>query len=163
MAQLPVPPTHDMLTRFFRDRRRTVPVAEVASLIGTTRAAVYRHARTDGSLVGSAIPWVSVADWIVDTWPLRLLFDTLGSDAELLPRGLQLREVHWALPAYIIHGLQAQAQFEALPHRIARPKDFESYVWDVLHRALDTDAMARLSHDPDFMAAYEFPKADSSE
>lgn len=159
MAQLPrIPPTHDKLTRFLRDRQRSVPVREVAELVGWSRAEVKRQASAEGVLMrGSVVQWTAAAGWLLDSWPLRILFDTLGRDATLLPQGLQLLPVQWELPAYIVHGLRVQSQLEALPHRVIRPTEFSDYLWDFLHRALDTDTAERLKADPDFTAAYEFP------
>lgn len=159
MAQLSrIPPTHDKLTRFLRDRQRSVPVHEVAELVGWSRAEVKRQASADGVLMrGSVVQWSTAAGWLLDSWPLRLLFDTLGRDGTLLPLGLQLLPVQWELPAYIVHGLRVQAQLEDLPHRAVRPTEFADYLWDILHRALDTDTAKRLRADRDFTAAYEFP------
>jgi hypothetical protein len=155
---LRTPPSHDMLTRFLRDRRRPVPVIEAAQLVGWPRAEVRRQAQAEGMLLrGDRVPWDAVAGWLLDSWPLRSLFEALGTDGGLLPRGLQLLPVRWELPAYIVHGLRVQARFERLPHRVVRPSDLTGYLWDVLHRALDVDTVARLQGDREFMEAYEFP------
>lgn len=165
MAHFPrVPPTHDMLTRFLRDRQRPVPVDEVAALIGWPHDAVRRQGAAEDVLVqGGAVRWTAAAAWLLDSWPLGMLFETLGRDATLLPRGLQLLPVQWHLPAYIVHGLRVQAQIEALPHRVIRPAEFEDYLWDLLHRALDPETAARLKNDHEFTAAYEFPHDEAGE
>jgi hypothetical protein len=161
---LRTPPSHDMLTRFFRDRQRPVPVHEAAQLVGWPRAEVRRQAHAEGTLLrGDLVRWSGVAGWLLDSWPLRSLFETLGTDSGLLPRGLQLLPVRWELPAYIVHGLHVQARFESLPHRVVRPADLTGYLWDVLHRALDADTVARLQDDREFMEAYEFPNGRTDE
>jgi hypothetical protein len=159
MSQLPrIPPTHDMLTRFLRDRQHPVSVHEVAELVGWSRAEVQRQASAEGVLSsGRVVQWTAAAGWLLDSWPLRILFETLGRDATLLPQGLQLLPVQWELPAYIVHGLRVQSQIEPLPHRAIRPAEFADYLWDVLHRALDPDTAERLKADRSFTDAYEFP------
>ena len=159
MPQLPrIPPTHDLLTRFLRDRQPLVPMHEIATLFGWSRDAIRRQAAAEGVLLpGGAVPWTAAAGWLLDTWSLRTLFEVLGYDAALLPRGLQLLPVQWELPAYIVHGLRVQSQLEALPHRIARPAEFEDYLRDLLHRAIDADTAERLKDDREFTEAYEFP------
>ncbi|MEO8380233.1 MAG: hypothetical protein ABI779_11270 [Acidobacteriota bacterium] len=147
-----------MLKRFLRDRQRSVPADEVAELLGWSRAEVIRQASMQGVLMrGSVLQWSTAAGWLLDSWPLRLLFDILGHDGTLLPHGLQLLPVQWELPAYLVHGLRIQSQLEELPHRVVRPTEFSDYLWDFLHRALDIDTAEHLKADPDFTAAYEFP------
>jgi hypothetical protein len=159
MPQIPrIPPTHDLLTRFLRDRQRPVPVDEVATLVGWSSDAVRKQAAAEGVLLpDGAVPWTAAAGWLLDTWPLRTLFEILGPDATLLPRGLQLLPVQWELPAYLVHGLRVQSQIEALPHHVARPADLEDYLRDLLHRAIDADTAERLKGDRDFTEAYKFP------
>jgi hypothetical protein len=147
-----------MLTRFLSDRRRSASVREVAELVGWSRAEVRRQASAEGVLLsGGVVHWTAAAGWLLDSWPLRLLFETLGRDANLLPPGLQLLSVQCELPAYIVHGLRVQSQIEALPHRAIRPAEFADYLWDVLHRAIDPDTAERLKADREFTTAYEFP------
>jgi len=45
----------------------------------------------------------------------------------------------------------------ALTLRTIAPADFEGYLRDLLHRALDADTAERLKGDRDFTEAYEFP------
>jgi hypothetical protein len=147
-----------MLTRFLSDRRRSASVHEVAELVGWSRAEVRRQASAEGVLLrGGMVQWTAAAGWLLDSWPLRILFETLGGDANLLPPGLQLLSVQWELPAYIVHGLRVQSQIEALPHRAVRPAEFADYLWAVMHRAIDPGTAERLKADRDFTAAYEFP------
>jgi hypothetical protein len=165
MAHPPrIPPDPGLLTRFLRDRQRLVPMHEIATLFGWSRDAVRRQAAAEGvPLPGGAVPWTAAASWLLDIWPLGTLFEILGYDATLLPRGLQLLPVQWKLPAYIVHGLRVQSQIEPLPHRVARPADFEDYLRDLLHRAIDTDTAQRLKDDHGFTEAYEFPYRDEEE
>jgi len=157
-------PSHDLLTRFLRDRQRPVPVIEAAQLVDWPRAEVRRQARTEGMLLrGDLVQWEAVAGWLLDSWPLRSLFEILGDDSALLPSGLQLLPVRWELPAYIVHGLLVQARLEPLPHRVVRPSDLTGYLWDLLHRALDADTVARLQGDREFMDAYEFSHGETDE
>ena len=153
-----------MLTRFLRDRRRPVPVIEAAQLVDWPPAEVRRQAHAERMLLrGDLVQWEAVAGWLLDSWPLRGLFEILGADGGLLPSGLQLLPVRWELPAYIVHGLRVQARLEPLPHRVARPSELTGYLWDVLHRALDAETVARLQGDREFMEAYEFPNGGTGE
>jgi hypothetical protein len=152
-----------MLTRFLRDRQRPVSVHEVAELVGWSRAEVQRQASAEGVLSSGTVQWTAAAGWLLDSWPLRGLFETLGRDATLLPQGLQLLTVRWDLPAYIVHGLRVQSQIEPFPHRAIRPAEFADYLWDVLHRALDPATADRLKADRHFTDAYEFPYGDADD
>jgi len=153
-----------MLTRFLRDRQRPVSVDDVAQLVGWSRTEVRRQASAEGVLSrGSVVQWIAAAGWLLDSWPLRILFETLGRDAALLPHGLQLLTVRWDLPAYIVHGLRVQSQIEAFPHRAMGPTEFADYLWDVLHRALDPGTAERLKADRHFTDAYEFPYGDADD
>ncbi|MEA2238452.1 MAG: hypothetical protein QOC81_3176 [Thermoanaerobaculia bacterium] len=158
MAQLPrTPPNHDMLTRFLRDRH-PVSVREVAELVGWSRAEVQRQALENEALLpGEMVQWSAAVGWLLDSWPLRALLQTLGRDVTLLPQGLQLQSVQWELPAYIVHWLRVQSQLEDLPHRVIRPTEFTDFLWDFLHRMLDTEIAEFLKDDRDFTAAYHFP------
>jgi hypothetical protein len=162
---LRIPPSRDLLMRFFHDPRRAIAVHEAARLVGWPHTEVRRQAEAEGVLLGEQdlVRWDAVAGWLLDSWPLRSLFETLGTDSGLLPRGLQLLPVQWELPAYIVHGLLVQSQLEPLPHRVVRPSDLTGYLWDVLHRALDADTVARLQGDREFMDAYEFPNGETDE
>ncbi|MEA2162183.1 MAG: hypothetical protein QOK37_310 [Thermoanaerobaculia bacterium] len=152
-----------MLTRFLRDRR-PVSVQEVAELVGWSRAEVQRQALADEVLLrGEMVPWSAAVGWLLDSWPLRVLMETLGRDVTLLPRGLQLLSVQWELPAYIVNWLRCQSQLEDLPHRVIRPTEFTDYLWDFLHRMLDTDVAELLKDDRDFTAAYHFPYGGDDE
>ena len=165
IAQLPrIPPSHDMLARLLRDRGRPVPLHEVAALLGLPPAGVERYASVEQVLSpGNLVRWTAAARWLLDSWPLELLFEILGRDQALLPKGLQLLPVTWQLPAYVVHVLHIQAQIEELPHRLVGPAGFADYLWDVLHRAIDPGTVEHLRSDRDFMAAYEFPYGDADD
>jgi hypothetical protein len=146
-----------MLTRFLRDRH-PVSVREVAELVGWSRAEVQRQALENEALLpGEMVQWSAAVGWLLDSWPLRALLQTLGRDVTLLPQGLQLQSVQWELPAYIVHWLRVQSQLEDLPHRVIRPTEFTDFLWDFLHRMLDTEIAEFLKDDRDFTAAYHFP------
>jgi hypothetical protein len=132
--------------------------------VGWSFAEVQRQASADDALLsGEMVQWSAAAGWLLDSWPLRVLFDTLGQDVTLFPQGLQLLSVQWELPAYIVHWLRAQSQLEDLPHRIIRPTEFADYLWDFLHRMLDTDVAELLKDDRDFTTAYHFPYRSDDE
>lgn len=157
----PPPPSSDALTHFL-SARQPRPVAEIAALLGWPHARVKAQAIVEAGLLGGGlVQWGVAARWLFDTHGLRPIFEILGSETPLLPCGLQLLMVNWRLPAYIVHALKMQAQLESMPHRVAPPPEFTDYLWDVLHRAIDADTVARLHGDRDFIAAYEFPDGDT--
>ena len=155
------PPSRDTLTHFLSGPRELRSVNEIATLLGWTRARVKRQAVADDELLrGHLMNWRVAARWLFDVHALRSVFDVIGTDTSLLPKGLQLLTVQWQVPAYIVHAFRIQARHEALAHRVAPPAEFNDYLWDVLHRAIDGDTVTRLRADREFMAAYEFPDGE---
>jgi hypothetical protein len=152
-----IPPSPETLARFLRERRSR-PVAEVAALLGWSRAEVEQQSREQDALLGgSLVEWSAAAAWLVESWPLAALLEALGTDRDLLPPGLHLLDVHWQLPAYLVHALRVQAAIEQLPHRIVRPTEFMDYLADLLHRAIDPATVAVLERDDEFLRALDFP------
>jgi hypothetical protein len=152
-----VPPSRDLLARLLRERR-PVPIAEAAALLGWPAAQVEREAAgREALLPGGLVQWGTVALWVVESWPFATLFETLGPDTDLLPRGLQPIPMHLEQPAYIVTALRTQWQIEAMPHRTVRPLTFTDYLTDLLHRAIDPDTVEAMRDDEEFMRAYEFP------
>ena len=142
----------------FLEQRRARSIESAARLLGWTPLQVRERAKdADVLRPGELLPWDHVAAWLVEAWPLRVLFDALGDAATLLPAGLQLTPVMWELPYYIAHAMSVQAAVERMPHRTLRPETQSEYMRDLLHRAIDVETLAILRSDPEFMAAFEFP------
>jgi hypothetical protein len=133
-------------------------------LLGWTAGQVRRRAaEEDAQLAGEFVQWTHVAAWLLETWPRRWVFESIGAEASALPEGLQLAPVTWDLPFYVLHALSTQSRIEPLPHRTTRPTELAEYVIDLLHRAIDPATVAALRHDPDFMAAFSFPDGAADE
>jgi hypothetical protein len=156
-SALRIPPSRESLTRFL-EQRRARSIEGAARLLGWTPLQVRQRAMDEDVLrPGALLPWTHVASWLVEAWPLRVLFDSLGDAATLLPVGLQLTPVTWELPYYIAHAMRVQAALETMPHRTLRPETQSEYMRDLLHRAIDVETVAVLRSDREFMAAFEFP------
>ena len=151
-----VPPSRELLTRFLRERRAP-SIDEAAALAGWSTAQVERELAGRGRGV---LEWSEVASWIVDSWPLATLFQKLGSDADLLPLGLQLIPMPLQQPAYIVSAFHAQWQIEPMPHRTIRPLTFADYMTDLLHRAINAETVDALRDDQEFIRAYESPHGE---
>jgi hypothetical protein len=150
-------PSHDLLTRFFRERHpRTL--AEVAELAGWPAARLRRQAASEDVLVrGSLVPWSAAARWVMDSWPLATLLPILAAETDVLPAALRPIPMPLLQPAYLVHALHVQSRIERMPHRIARPSTFDDYMTDLLHRAIDAGTVDALHGDEAFLHAYEFP------
>ena len=156
MAQR-IRPSHDMLTRFLRERQPR-SAEEVGELVGwpagrATREAAARSALTAQGLVR----WDAAAEWLLDAWPLAAILDVLGSDSSLLPAGLHPVPLVLRPPAYLAAALRVQARLERLPHRVEPPADFNEYMTDLLHRAIEPETVEALRADEELLRAYHFP------
>lgn len=146
-----IPPSHDSLTRFLRERRPQ-SIAEAAALLGWPAAQVESEAReNDALLPDRLVAWRELALWLLDSWPLATL-------ADVLPAGLQPVPMLLDQPAYIVTALRAQWHIEPMPHRALRPLTFADYMTDLLHRAILPQTVEALSGDEEFMRAYDFPE-----
>src|SRR5215212_4456074 len=153
----PPRPAPETLRAFFRERR-TLPLAQAASLLGWPREAVKRRAIEEEALMrGEFIPWTYVAAWLFETWTYEWVILALGDEAERLPAGLRPVPVVWIAPAWVVHGLDVQRQVELLPHRTVRPSTLSEYLTDFLGRGIDPHTVELLSGDRDFMQAFDFP------
>ena len=151
------PPSHAMLTRFLRERRPQ-SIAEAAALVGRPAAEIAKDAASAEVLLpGHVIAWREVASWVLEAWPLAMLYERLGPHGELLPTGLQLIPMPLEQPAYIVTALRAQWKIEPMPHRTLRPPTFADYMTDLLHRTIDADTVEALRADEEFVRAYDFP------
>jgi hypothetical protein len=151
------PPSRDLLALFLREQR-ALRVRELAPILGWTAAGVRRRAKEDGVLRSDGtVRWRDAAGWLLESWPLVTLFETLGPDAGLLPPGLAPVPLLLQQPGYLVHALRTQWSLEPMPHRAVRPATFDEYLTDILHRAIDPSTVAALRDDAEFMAAYDFP------
>ena len=156
-SQPPPQPTPETLRAFFRERP-TLPLTQVASLLGWPREAVKRRAIDEEALLrGGFISWTYVAAWLFETWTYEWVILALGDEAERLPAGLRAVPVIWIAPAWLIQGLDVQRQVELLPHRTVRPSTLSEYLTDFLARGIDPGTVQLLSNDREFMTAFDFP------
>jgi len=148
---LPVP-ERELLIRFFLERP-ALPVRDAAKLVGWSRSALLRHARSEGALLaGERVAWSEVAFLLLNAWPRAWLLQMLGAYAASLPEGLHLTQVRWRLPLYLVRALERQADVDTRP--------IEDYVADALDLAIDDETVAVLKNDSAFREAYEFPDDD---
>lgn len=151
-----VPPSRELLTRFLRERRAQ-SIDEAAALAGWPAAQL---ARVLAGRETRVLEWEDVASLIVDSWPLATLFQKLGTNADLLPLGLQLIPMPLQQPAYIVSAFHAQWQIEPMPHRTIRPLTFTDYMTDLLHRSINAETVDALRGDKEFIRAYDYPHGE---
>lgn len=169
----PAFPRSETLVRFFSTPRdASVPLSEVAELLGTTIAAVHAMLRAEGAeVVDATIPWSEAAAYLFDAWPRARILDALGPDAPIPPE-FQLTRVTWSIPIFILRAIEYQAaaawrndprvRGSAAPnHSYARGVD--DYVADLLYDAIDPATIEAFRDDEDFRRAFHFPAAEPDE
>lgn len=162
MAQR-IRPSHEMLTRFLRQRQAR-SAGEVAELMGWPAARAMHEAAARNALTSDGlVRWDAAAAWLLDAWPLATILSTLGPDASLLPAGLHPVPLQLEQPAYIVAALRVQSRLERMPHRVERPADFNAYMTDLLHRAIEPETAEALRDDEEFLRAYHFPEDAADE
>jgi hypothetical protein len=109
--------TREAIRRIFA-ARQSLTIGQAASLLGIERAALVAEieAREITAVEGSdLLPWTEVAYLALRRWPLKAIFDALGSDASsLLPPLLRPTEFTVSLPAYQVRMLEVMARDEQL-------------------------------------------------
>lgn len=165
-------PLHEHLARFFTtDRRRRVPVAHVAELLGTTTERFRAMLDSEGGRRRSdTLPWAEAAGYLFDAWPRARLLDALGpGHARHVPPDFHPTRVTWSIPIFIVRAMEHQAAAEwrrdprvltsiAPNHTAAR--GIHDYVSDLLFNEIQPETLVAFGHDPAFVAAYHFPDRD---
>lgn len=135
--------------------RQSLAVGQVASLLGIERGALVAEieAREIATVEGSDLhlPWEEVAYLALRQWPLKTIFDVLGSDASsLLPALLRPIEFTVSLPAYQVRMLEVLARLEYL--------DAGTFLQvQLLDLASGSDHAALEKQIPGFLEALFFP------
>jgi hypothetical protein len=99
----------------FLNRQPSYRLSEAARLLGMTRGALERHARSDQEDAYRTngrwrFTWRQVAHLAVRRWTLAEIHEALGSDArKVLPPLLALREVTVRLPEYLVRAIEHTA------------------------------------------------------
>jgi hypothetical protein len=169
----PAFPRSESLARFFSTPRdATVPLSEVAELLGTTTAAVQAMLRDEGAQdIDGTIPWSEAAAYLFDAWPRARILDALGPAAAIPPE-FQLTRVTWSIPIFLLRAIEHQAaaawrndprvRGNAMPnHSYARGVD--DYVADLLYDAIDPATVEAFREDRAFLRAFHYPAAEPEE
>ncbi|HYC89935.1 MAG TPA: hypothetical protein VEO54_12040 [Thermoanaerobaculia bacterium] len=162
-------PLHEHLARFFTaDRRRPVPVSQVAELLGVTTAMFRSILESEGGRRRSGtLPWAEAAAYLFDAWPRAHLLDALGpAHASRVPADFHPTRVSWTIPIFIVRAMEHQAaadwrrdprvQQSAFPNHTAA-RGVDDYVADLLSNDIRPETLAAFAADPAFLAAYHFP------
>lgn len=144
-------PSRSTLLRFLTERS-PVSLDEAARVLGSTVRRILHQARENHFLLPDGrMPWEEVAFELFVVWPRALVLDTLGEAVDLVPRNLHLTRPAWDIPIYLVRAMEEQA-------RESR-RGVADHVADVLHQAIDPDAIRALRRDEAFVAAYDYPHA----
>ncbi len=164
-------PLHETLARFLRlDPRRTVPLAELAELLGTSPAVVREMLRAEGIRRHERVPWPDAAAYLFDAWPREQLVARLGAEhAHLIPAAAHTTRVQWSLPIFIVRAMEHQAA-EAWRRdpRVAASvtpnplfaRGVDDYVADRLLSEIEPETLTAFREDSEFLRAYHFPFPD---
>jgi len=151
-ADPPLFPPQEPLTRFFAaDRRKGVPIAQVAGLLGVTTAAFRATLdREGGRRRSGTLAWAEAAGYLFDAWPRARLLETLGpAQARRVPEQFHPTGVRWSVPVFIVRAMEHQAA--------ADPRGVDDYVADLLFNEIQPQTVIAFRDDPAFLAAYQFP------
>jgi len=153
-------PPRPLLLRLLTDRA-PVSLDDAARLLGTTASRVRREAAENRVLLpGARVPWEDVAFELFAAWPRALILETLGEAIHVVPSDLHLTRPGWSLPIYLVRAMEEQARTSPICSAATRPRSVDDYVADLLHQAIDPEAIARLREDATFVAAYEYPHGE---
>ena len=165
-------PLHEPLARFFTaDRRKRVPLSQVAELLGIT-AEMFRSMLDSEGGRGAAgtLPWSEAAVYLFDAWPRAPLLETLGPDyAGRVPHLFHPTRVTWSIPIFIVRAMEHQAaaewrrdprvQTSISPNHTAA-RGVHDYITDLLFSEIQPGTLVAFRDDPDFLAAYHYPSRD---
>ena len=147
------------LRRFFDDRM-PLSLSEAAALFDCDPA--WLTAQLDPIAVPNpedGIPWTEVAVLVRELFtPAEL--DAVAGTTRRFPSLLRVSPVEWRLPAYLLIALEHIVADERERTAGASRLTVEAYVARQLADILDTDVVDRLSVEPAFRAARDFPEDD---
>ena len=154
-------PSRSALLRFLRERS-PVTLDEASRVLGSTVHRMLHLARENNVLLpGDRMPWEDVAFELFSAWPRALVLDTLGDAVDVVPKNLHLTRPAWDIPIYLVRAMEAQARAlrdTTMQRRRGSPvRGVDDHVADLLHQAINPDAITALRCDDAFVAAYEYP------
>jgi hypothetical protein len=136
----------------------TVP--EAAALFGSEPAWIV--AQLDEVAVPQpeqGIPWSEIALLVREIFtPAEL--DAVAESVPGFPNLLRVSSVKWRLPAYLLMALDEAVAAERALNPAASRLTVEAFVARHLSMTLDSEIFDRLSDDPTFREAVEFPEED---
>jgi hypothetical protein len=145
------------LRRFFGDRR-PVSLAEAAALLDCEPGWITEQ--LDPVAVPhpeDGIPWVEMAILVRQIFtPTEL--DAVAGTMHAYPSLLRVSSVEWRLPVYLLIALEHLVADERALNVEASRLTVEAYVARHLADMLDMEVFDRLSNDPTFRAARQFPE-----
>ena len=146
--------TREEAIRLIFATKRNYSVPETANLLAIDEAALAAEI-AEGALATATdrrdyLPWREVAYLALRTWPLDLIFEALGTDAEShLPKLLRPTTITVTLPAYQVRALEVLGQ--------ARRMDVSTYLQLHLLDLASAESPSLAAQIPGFLAALQFP------
>jgi hypothetical protein len=142
------------IRRIFIQRRSDYSTLEASRLLSIPRKDLL--AKRDDLTVTieqDRMPWESVAFLALKQWPIEVVYEALGNDADrVIPHLLRLEDLSVRIPAYIVRLLRYLAEAEGV--------SVDEYVGRALREVADETHMlhpARCAAVPGFTAAHFFP------
>ena len=134
--------------------KRPYSVAETATLLDIpVDALVGENKRGDIATTGHGgtdLPWKEVAYLALRTWPLDLIFEALGADADsYLPELLRPRTITTTLPGYQVRMLEVLAEYHQL--------DISTFLQLHLLDLASVESSMLAESIPGFIEAFRFP------
>jgi hypothetical protein len=171
-AAAPLFPLHEPLARFFAaDRRKRVPLSQVAELLGVTAEMFRAILQSEGGRrAAGTLSWDEAAGYLFDAWPRAQLLEALGPEhARRVPQHFHPTRVAWSIPIFIVRAMEHQAAAEwGRDPRVAASltpnplvaRGVHDYVTDLLFNEIRPETLVAFRDDPAFLAAYNFPGRD---
>lgn len=157
---IPPFPSKDSLAAFFRSRS-PVRLASASYLLAIPEHEICARVADETAFVdGDSIPWVDVARWLFEVWPLSRLRSALPDS--VLPdelRDVALRAA-WSIPTYLVTALEHQAYKRMRPDAALRGLSPQDYVVAVLRLAVEAATFEDLRDEEGFLDAFFFPETE---
>jgi predicted DNA-binding transcriptional regulator AlpA len=142
--------------RFFT-HRRAVTMDEAEAVLGLDRSWIAANVDSDEvPQPERGLPWNEVAALLRRVLTPAELDAALGG-ADDFPPLLRVTAVQWRIPLYLLVALEHLVAFERTADPAAARLTVEAFVARHLDITLDDDVFKRLSVDPGFHDAFEFP------
>jgi len=144
----------DAIRRIFA-AKRDYAIAEVSDLIGVDTENLLREIETGDlsaplAAADARLPWKEVAYLALRTWPLDLIFEALGAEADsLLPELLRPTAITTRLPSYQVRMLEVLAEYHKL--------DLSTFLQLHLLDLASVESSMLADRIPGFIEAFRFP------